>query len=129
MTEASPTATKIMLIAGHIGSRAMANHITNIQQAHTAGDLLALKHIVVLPQVDQSGYGDGTLTYEDFIDIGNGISIDELHTAEREVKDEDIVNIQFTSGTTGLPKAALLTHRYVNSFIKRAKLTSEQQHS
>jgi acyl-CoA synthetase (AMP-forming)/AMP-acid ligase II len=118
-----------MLIAGHIGSRAMANHITSMQQAHTAGDLLALKDIVVLPQFGQSGFRNGTLTYDDFIDGGNGISIDKLHTAEEEVEDEDIVNIQFTSGTTGLPKAALLTHRYVNSFIKHPKLLIfEQQH-
>ena len=36
-----------------------------------------------------------------------------LRDARREVRPDDAVNIQFTSGTTGLPKAATLSHRNI----------------
>jgi acyl-CoA synthetase (AMP-forming)/AMP-acid ligase II len=37
------------------------------------------------------------------------------------ISPHDVVNLQFTSGSTGNPKAAMLTHQYV------AILTSKQQ--
>jgi len=37
----------------------------------------------------------------------------ELDRRERDARSTDIYNIQFTSGTTGLPKGAMLTHRNV----------------
>ncbi len=39
-------------------------------------------------------------------------SHDNLRTIENEISQGDVINVQFTSGTTGLPKGASLTHRY-----------------
>lgn len=50
-------------------------------------------------------------TYDDLIKSGSRKSQDGLHRAMRRVLPHQVVNLQFTSGTTGLPKAAMLTHQ------------------
>ncbi len=56
----------------------------------------------------------GTRTFEDIIKIGTEKS---QHRSEI-VQPDDPCNIQFTSGTTGTPKAALLSHyNFVNNGI------------
>ena len=50
------------------------------------------------------------LTYEDVLKGGDAVTSDELRQVESMVEKDDTVNIQFTSGTTGAPKAAMLTH-------------------
>lgn len=49
------------------------------------------------------------MTYEDVI---GGLGSDELlNEARRKVHTHDVCNLQFTSGSTGHPKAAMLTHQ------------------
>ena len=52
-------------------------------------------------------------TWENVIKAAENVTGNELAKAEAAVEKHDIVNIQFTSGTTGSPKAAMLTHLYV----------------
>jgi acyl-coenzyme A synthetase/AMP-(fatty) acid ligase len=100
-------------VASDISSRSLAVHIKSTQEARATGELPELKYIVVLEKSSQIMGRSGSRSYKDFLNVSGDVSIDELRDAEKDVKDEDVVNVQFTSGTTGLPKAALLTHRSV----------------
>ncbi|KAJ4521690.1 hypothetical protein HRR90_008396 [Exophiala dermatitidis] len=50
------------------------------------------------------------LSWEAFLEKGNNIPSSDLTRAEHLVTCNDIVNLQFTSGTTGDPKAVMLSH-------------------
>ncbi|KAL7954656.1 acetyl-CoA synthetase-like protein [Trichoderma compactum] len=49
-------------------------------------------------------------TYDELVKAGSRQSHEKLYSAMSKVLPHQVVNLQFTSGTTGLPKAAMLTH-------------------
>ncbi len=53
----------------------------------------------------------GLLTWEKFLAQGKSIPHSDLDRSGAGLKPGDAINIQYTSGTTGFPKAATLTHR------------------
>ncbi|KAL2129096.1 hypothetical protein VTI74DRAFT_8213 [Chaetomium olivicolor] len=64
---------------------------------------------VVILRGDSEGY----TTYRDMLAHGSRVNPDRLHHAEAKVLPHLVCNLQFTSGTTGLPKAAMLTHHNI----------------
>src|SRR5438105_9079581 len=53
----------------------------------------------------------GVLNWSDFQAEAAVVDESELVRQQAQRKADDVVNIQFTSGTTGFPKGAMLTHR------------------
>ncbi|WP_354684274.1 AMP-binding protein [Cupriavidus necator] len=71
----------------------------------------------------------GMLRYADVMARGTGVARATLDAITAQLDRHDPINVQFTSGTTGAPKGATLTHRnIVNNarFIAMAMRFSEQ---
>ncbi|MDD4754037.1 MAG: AMP-binding protein, partial [Desulfitobacteriaceae bacterium] len=57
-----------------------------------------------------SGTHDGMLNWNTLYELGATVSDDELYEIQKTVDIHDVVNMQYTSGTTGFPKGVMLTH-------------------
>jgi fatty-acyl-CoA synthase len=65
-----------------------------------------LKHVVVLSDTPHPGM----YTWDTLLDMGESVSDEDLQERGAVLDPDDIINIQYTSGTTGFPKGASLTH-------------------
>ena len=55
----------------------------------------------------------GTLAFDDLVDAGRQADPAALRAREAVLQCDEAINIQFTSGTTGAPKGATLTHHNI----------------
>lgn len=55
----------------------------------------------------------GMFNFGDVLEAGTGACSAELNEAAATLHPDDAINIQFTSGTTGTPKGATLTHKNI----------------
>lgn len=55
----------------------------------------------------------GAFAWPEFMRLGEGVSDEELMQRQSCLDSDDVINIQYTSGTTGLPKGASLTHHNI----------------
>jgi fatty-acyl-CoA synthase len=98
--------------------------------AGTPGRLRA-ERFPALSTLIRIGEGDahGFFRFEDVMAMGGARQRDELATLASLLQFDDPINIQFTSGTTGAPKGATLTHHNILNngfFIGEAQRLSER---
>jgi len=70
---------------------------------------------------------DWVLTYEEFLELGRDVTDAQLDERIAAVKPTDIAAIVYTSGTTGVPKGAMLTHDNI-TFTAQSVLFSSDIH-
>ena len=56
---------------------------------------------------------EGTTGWDDFIAGADGVEPSALAEREASLDSDDVINVQYTSGTTGFPKGAMLTHHNI----------------
>ncbi|HEV3084540.1 MAG TPA: AMP-binding protein [Gemmataceae bacterium] len=67
----------------------------------------ALRHVISIKETKPPGM----LSWSEFCRLATKASPAELQRRQAAAAPDDVVNIQYTSGTTGFPKGAMLTHR------------------
>ncbi|ABQ25769.1 AMP-binding protein [Geotalea uraniireducens] len=71
-----------------------------------AANLPCLKNVVFLGEGSHAGMVDFT----GIMELGKDVSDAELAAVESTLDRHDVINMQYTSGTTGFPKGVMLTH-------------------
>ncbi len=66
-----------------------------------------LEHVVFLGKERKQGMW----LYEDLVHLGNDIPDHVLNHQMNTLQPDDVINMQYTSGTTGFPKGVMLTHQ------------------
>ncbi|KAJ5892131.1 acetyl-CoA synthetase-like protein [Penicillium subrubescens] len=121
----SRSACKLVFIASTIGSRDLSGHIKALVGSSSQKSMLPeLRRVVYLGNGALEQGGVEMQSYSTFTSNGHSVFMNDrvLKRAENGVTPEDVLNLQFTSGTTGSPKAAMLTS---NNLLNDARFVGD----
>ncbi len=68
--------------------------------------LPCLKRVIYLDDKDYPG----TIKWQEVLDLGAKVPDRELYAVQNTLTPHEVINMQYTSGTTGFPKGVMLTH-------------------
>ncbi len=77
-----------------------------------------LKNVVFLGKEKQPGM----FNWDDLLEMGKKVTDEDLKARQDSLAPDDVINMQYTSGTTGFPKGVMLTH---TNLIGNAKSLGE----
>ncbi|MCF6220703.1 MAG: AMP-binding protein [Robiginitomaculum sp.] len=79
-----------------------------------------LRTLIQIGEIEQTGFHQ----FDQIVQTGRTQDPDQLKQIQATLNADDAINIQFTSGTTGAPKGATLTHKNI---LNNALFTGEAQ--
>ncbi len=131
---ATNSGDQIIYILNHSESRAfMMEDISYFQRIENRlNELPNLKNIIVLKGNAPQTAGI-ILSHDTFIEQGQRVPRQELIKIREAIKPDDVDTLLYTSGTTGQPKAVMLTHRnsvtagenvYLTTKLKNVHMTT-----
>lgn len=82
------------------------NIVPEIREGKTSEKLPFLKYAVFIGGEKHKGM----LNFDDILNMGEGVEDEEMAEVQKSLDPHDVVNMQYTSGTTGFPKGVMLTH-------------------
>jgi len=94
----------------------------------TSTDFPALRRVVVYDPAAAENTArphPGFTTWSDLLSAAGAISDGQLEAATTSLDMDDPINIQYTSGTTGFPKAVVLTH---HNILNNASFSAQAMH-
>jgi fatty-acyl-CoA synthase len=84
----------------------------------TAG-LPLLKNVIY---IGKGGKKPGMFSFDDLLEMGEAISDVQLDSRMESLDADDVINMQYTSGTTGFPKGVMLTH---SNIVNNARMVGD----
>ncbi len=107
----------------------MPSLLTNPPEETGDPGLPFLKSVVVIGETHDIPMG--ARRFSDFYDLAEAVPEAELEALIASAKTHDVINMQYTSGTTGFPKGVMLTHHNITNngqFMgDRMKFTSDDR--
>ncbi|KAF0156326.1 MAG: AMP-binding protein [Syntrophaceae bacterium] len=83
------------------------------------GKLPLLKNVIYIGEKENP---TGMFKFSDLIKMGEKITEQELDDRMNSLTDDDVINMQYTSGTTGFPKGVMLTH---HNIVNNARMVGD----
>ncbi|MFJ5770639.1 AMP-binding protein [Psychrobacillus sp. NPDC093180] len=109
-------ATTLILCESYKGTsyldiiRAVCPDIENSEKGKIQSEKLPhLKRVIVMSENDYPGI----YTWTELLAHAEKVSDETLEQLSNSLHNEDVINMQYTSGTTGFPKGVMLTHKNV----------------